>query len=75
MIWQMDSLLILSVRMADGENVQNGTSGRGQSKGALDIESVCIVYFFIYLLSHKRKRSTHPFFATGPQDIRFYTVR
>lgn len=50
MIWQMDSLLILSVRLPDGENVKKGTSGSGRSERSSDIESVktqhCLFFTF-----------------------------
>lgn len=73
MIWQMDSLLILSVRLPDGENAKKGTSGRGQSERASDIESVkmqhCLFFFFFYLPLHKRNKSTYPFLGSRPQDF------
>lgn len=80
MIWQMDSLLILSVRPPDGENVKKGTSGSGQSERSSDIESVktqhCLFFtFFFYLPQHKRNRSTYPFLGSRPQDFIFYTVK
>lgn len=54
MIRQMDSLLIFLVRLPDGENVKKGTSGRGQSEKASDVESFktlhCLfILFFIFL--------------------------
>lgn len=44
----MDLLLILSVRLADGENVKKETSGRGQGERAKDIETALFMYFIIH---------------------------